>query len=63
MSERQDLEKKIEEKEAQLSRAQQESDAWNKGQYKRSSNAQISKILVEKLRNELDELRSELESL
>lgn len=63
MSEKQNLEKKIEEKEAQLSRAEQESAAWNKGKYKNSSNAPISKIYVESIRKELNELRTQLESL
>ncbi|HIJ28648.1 MAG: hypothetical protein HN661_03895 [Gammaproteobacteria bacterium] len=50
----------IEQKETQLYRAEQESDAWNKGKYKTSSNADVSKIYVKSLRNELQELREKL---
>jgi len=63
MSEKQDIERKVEEKEIQLFQAEQESAAWNKGKYKENSNAPMSKIYVESIREELNELRSRLEKL
>ena len=59
---KQDLINKLEEKEAQLFRAQRESDSLNKGKYKKSSNAQVSKIYVDSLQKEVDKLRQEIES-
>jgi hypothetical protein len=47
-------------KEQQLSRAESESDSWNKGKYKNSSNASVSKIYVSSLQKEIAGLRSQL---
>ena len=63
MTEKQAIEKIIEERESQLYRAEKESNSWNRGKYKNSSNAPISKILVASLRKEITELRKQLESL
>ncbi len=63
MNEKQEIEKKIEDKESQLYRAEKESNAWNRGKYKNFSNAPISKILIASLRKEITELRKQLESL
>ena len=51
---------KILDKEKQLDRAQSESDCWNNGKYKRSSNAPISKIFVSSIESEIASLRAEL---
>ena len=59
-SEIKELEDLIAKKEAQLSRAERESNAWNSGKYKTSSNAPISKILVNSLRKEIAELYTKL---
>lgn len=63
MNSKKDLEKKIESKMSQLSRAEQESDAWNNGKYKNSGNASMSKRLVVSLQKEISELRAKLESV
>lgn len=55
-----ELIKKIQEKEKQLSIAVSESDAWNTGKYKTSSNAKISKIFIDSLRKEIKCLHEEL---
>lgn len=60
MDNKKELVAKIEEKEAQLQRAVQESNAWNKGKYKTSSNAEVSKIYVDTLRKEISGLREQL---
>lgn len=51
---------KIKEREAQFQMADQENRAWNQGKYKTSSNAELSKILVTSLHNEIIRLREEL---
>ena len=53
----------IEKKEQDLLRAEQESDAWNKGKLKQSSNSKISKNYVESLRKEIAKLYEKLNSL
>ena len=63
MGDKKRLRQKIEEKEDQLARAERESAAWNRGKYKNTSNASMSKILVESLRNEIRDLKSKLESM
>jgi hypothetical protein len=63
MNKKEDLKTKIQEKERLLSMAQGESDAWNKGKYKSSSNAQMSKILVESFKKEISSLRKELSDI
>ena len=60
---KQELIDKIEEKKAQLYRAQRESETWSKGKYKNSSNAPISKIYVTSLQKEIKELKQKLDSL
>ena len=47
-------------KENQLSQAKSESDCWNKGKYKNSSNASVSKIFVSSLQKEITTLRLQL---
>ena len=55
-----DLLAAIEDKETQLQKAETESGAWNRGKYKNSSNANVSKVLVESLREELIQMKAEL---
>lgn len=50
----------ISNKENQLSRAQGESDSWNKGKYKSSSNASVSKVFVRALKKDIKDLRIKL---
>ncbi|EJG0664872.1 MULTISPECIES: hypothetical protein [Vibrio harveyi group] len=62
---KQELIEKLELKETQLLRAQSESEVWNRGKYKKSSNAEVSKIFVRSLQSEIQALRrqiSEIES-
>lgn len=63
MEDKQELIKKIEKLEAQLYKAEQESIAWSNGKYKKSSNADISKIQVNSLRDSISKFRQKLESL
>ncbi|RXF00412.1 hypothetical protein [Pseudoalteromonas sp. PS5] len=58
-----ELEMKLEQKEAQLERAIAESESWNRGKYKTSSNAEISKIYVKSLRKEVNELSEMLSKM
>lgn len=60
MKTKQEIEDKIQEKEEQLYRAQRESLAWDKGKYKKSPQAKMSKLLVESLQKEIQELRQKL---
>ena len=53
----------IDQKENQLHMAENESKAWNKGKNKNSSNAQVSKIYVESLCNEIVQLKTKYETL
>lgn len=57
------LEKLIQKKEAALSRAESESQSLNSGKYKTSSNAAMSKVLVNSLRKEIDELYAKLQEI
>lgn len=50
----------ISNKESQLSQAKSESNSWNKGKYKNSSNASVSKIFVSSLQKEITGLRLQL---
>jgi len=50
----------ISNKENQLSRAQVESNSWNKGKYKSSSKATVSKIFVSALEKEIKTLKVKL---
>jgi len=50
----------ISNKENQLDRAQSESDSWNRGKYKNSSNASVSKTFVSSLQKEILNLRVQL---
>ncbi len=59
MNDKQKLIKEIEKMELQLHRAEQESDAWNSGKYKNSSNADVSKIYVDSLRKSIAKLRQQ----
>ena len=55
-----ELQELIANKEQQLSRAESESDYWNKRKYKNSSNASVSKIYVSSLQKEIADLRAQL---
>ncbi|WP_305403787.1 hypothetical protein [Photobacterium leiognathi] len=57
---KQELENDLLRKESQLFKAESESDTWNQGKYKNSSNAQISKIFVRSLQSEISELRQKI---
>ena len=63
MKTKQVIEDELQKKEDQLYKAQRESEAWSKGKYKNSSNAINSKLLVESLQKEVNELRHRLETL
>lgn len=63
MDKKNQLLRKIEEKEKQESRASRESESLNKGKYKNSSNSEISKIYLESLRNEIKDLYKKLDEL
>lgn len=54
---------KINQKEKQLEISSMESAAWDRGKYKKHSNAEISKIFVKSLRKEISDLYKELEKL
>ena len=56
-----EIESLIAKKEAQLVKAERESEAWNAGKYKTSSNAQMSKIMVSSLKKEIANLYIKLE--
>jgi hypothetical protein len=61
---KQELIKKIEDKEIQLQKAERESDVWNnKSKLKNSSNAKMSKIYVESLIKEIRKLREQLDTM
>ncbi len=62
MRKRNEILKEIEKKQSQKSNAERESEAWNNGKYKGSSNAQMSKILVASFDKELQNLYQELEN-
>ncbi len=62
MRNRDEILKEIESKESQKNNAARESEAWNNGKYKGSSNAKLSKILVASIHNELQDLYQELEN-
>jgi hypothetical protein len=57
-----EIEELIQKKEIQLQNAQRESAVLNKGKYKKSSNAEISKIFVESLQREIASLYQQLEA-
>lgn len=57
------LQETIAKKQAQLSDARRESNTWNSGKYKTSSNAQVSKIFVQSLEKEIQDLNKELSAL
>ena len=59
---RDEILKEIEKKQSQKAIAESESQAWNNGKYKDSSNAQLSKTLVASFDNELQNLHQELEN-
>ncbi|NAO97295.1 hypothetical protein CXF94_20100 [Halomonas sp. Choline-3u-9] len=58
-----DLENLILKKEADLNHAEGESQSLNSGKYKSSSNAVMSKILVNSLRREINDLYKQLEGM
>ncbi len=63
MNTKEELINKIQEKKDQLYRAQRECEAWNKGKYKNSSNAPVSRMLVNSIEKEIKELQNKLDSL
>ncbi len=63
MKRRSDILQKIKEKELQESKAERESESWNTGKYKDSSNAKISKVYLKSLRKEIASLYNELERI
>ena len=63
MKNRNDILKKIKQKEMQELKAERESESWNTGKYKDSSNAKISKIYLKSLRKEIASLYKELEEI
>ncbi|HHX8335943.1 hypothetical protein [Vibrio diabolicus] len=60
---KQELIEKLELKETQLLRAQSESEVWNRGKYKKSSNAEVSKIFVRSLQSEIQALRRQISEI
>ena len=62
MRKRNEILKEIEKNQSQKANAERESEAWNSGKYKGSSNAKMSKILVASFDKELQNLYQELEN-
>ncbi len=62
MRKRNEILKEIEKKQSQRTNAERESETWNNGKYKNSSNAQMSKILLASFDKELQKLHQELEN-
>lgn len=62
MRKRNEILKEIEKKQSQRTNAERESEIWNNGKYKNSSNAQMSKILLASFDKELQKLHQELEN-
>lgn len=62
MRKRNEILKEIEKKQSQKNNTERESEAWNNGKYKGSSNTQMSKILVSSIDKELEKLYQELEN-
>ncbi len=60
---REELLAQITQAEQQLYKAELESSTWNRGKYKHHSNAKISKIYLESIREGLRKLRNKLDSL
>ena len=60
---KQEIKDKIQQKEIQLINAERESDAWNSGKYKTSSNAFASKVFVKSLQDEISGLHSQLKDM
>jgi hypothetical protein len=60
---RDELKVKIDEKEIQLNSAERESNVWNSGRFKSSSNVKVSKIFVDSLRKEIKEFHEQLYTL
>jgi len=63
MKDRNAILEKISQKEVQEAKAERESESWNTGKYKDSSNAEISKLLLKSLRKDIDNLYKELEKI
>ena len=59
---RDEILKEIEKKQSQRDIAERESQAWNNGKYKGSSNAQMSKTLVAAFDKDLQNLYQELKN-
>ena len=63
MNQKEKLLHEIEQNEQKLGLAEQESSVWNRGRYKTSSNAKISKIFVNSLHEEIKNLKKQLSDL
>lgn len=63
MNHREDLIKKIEVKESQLHKLEEESSAWNSEKLENSTNDAISKVLIESLRKDIARLQEKLKSI
>lgn len=63
MDHRENLIKKIEVKESQLHTLEEESNAWDSETLKDSTNAALSKVLIESLRKDIARLKEKLESV
>lgn len=61
MNQRENLIKKIEVKESQLDTMEQESNTWNSEKLNNSTNAALSKVLADSLRNDIARLKEKLE--
>jgi len=62
MRKRDEILAEIEKMQSQKSIAERESHTWNNGKYKGSSNAQMSKILVNSFDKKIQSLYQELEN-
>lgn len=63
MNHREELIKKIEVKESQLHKLEEESSAWNSEKLENSTNDAISKVLIESLRKDIARLQEKLKSI
>jgi len=63
MSKKQEIINEIEKKEQILHKAELESNAWNSGKYKNSSNAKVTTVFVESLKKDIERLNTELSAL
>lgn len=62
MNHKEDLLKKIEVKESQLTTLEKESTTWDDDKLNTSTNASISKVLIDSLRKDIARLKEKLEN-